>query len=102
MPSRASVFTLLSLRPLPVPPMATTASAVSSLSAASSVVPWVIAEPPSASIALAMSAAALYRDTTNPLGSWGSGVVLAARARTGHLGAGSAGRSGCTHRRHPA
>lgn len=25
-------------------------------------------------------AAALYRDTTNPLGSWGSGVVLAARA----------------------
>lgn len=25
-------------------------------------------------------AAALYRDTTNPLGSWGSGIVLAARA----------------------
>ena len=37
-PARASVRTLASLRPLPVPPMATTASAPSSFSAASSVV----------------------------------------------------------------
>ena len=40
---RASVRTLWSLRPLPVPPMATTMSALSSFSAASSVMSPVIA-----------------------------------------------------------
>ena len=57
---RASVRTLWSLRPLPVPPMATTASVCSSFSAASSVMSPVTAAPLSASMALAMSVAALF------------------------------------------
>ena len=48
MPTRASVRTLSSLRPLPVPPMATTMSALSSFSAASSVMSSVTATPLSA------------------------------------------------------
>ncbi len=57
-PHLASVRTLVSFRPLPVPPIATTASAVSSCSAASSVMSSVIASPLSPLIASVISVAA--------------------------------------------